>query len=83
MRQGKNQRAEAKAQQLSGMSLAITLSRPALAHDRGVARRQSAVDPEVVVDGLHELIGYPVEVARIRQEPMRFEDVGREGCRAS
>jgi hypothetical protein len=49
-----------------------------LARERGDAQRQSAVDPLVVVDGLDEVIGNLVELARIIRDLVRGKKVERE-----
>ena len=72
-------RAEGEAQQTKRMSLLLTLSPTSLDRDRGDAQRQSAVDPVAVVDGQDELIGNPVELARIMRDLVRVEKVEREG----
>jgi len=74
-----NQRAEGEAQQTKRMSLLLTLSPTSLDRDRGDAQRQSAVDPVAMVDGQDELIGNPVELARIMRDLVRVEKVEREG----
>ena len=74
-----NQRAEGEAQQTKRMSLLLTLSPTSLDRDRGDAQRQSAVDPVAVVDGQDELIGNPVELARIMRDLVRVEKVERDG----
>jgi hypothetical protein len=63
------------------MSLLSTFSPATLARDRGDAQRQSTVDPLGVVDGLDELIGNGVELARIMRDMVRTAKVGRKGRR--
>jgi len=55
------------------MALRLILSPTALARGSRDGQRQSAVDPAAGVDGLEELIVYPVELARIVREPMQVE----------
>ena len=57
----------------SGMSLLLLLSPTASARGSRDARREVTVDPVAGVNGLDELIVYPVELVRIMREPMKVE----------
>jgi hypothetical protein len=58
------------------MFLPLLLCPTALAPASGDVQRKLAVDPAAGVDGLDEVIVYPVELVQIMREPMK----GERGC---